>query len=212
MNFKRAFTFIFEDPDWFSKLIGPILCNLIPVVGSFVFLGYMLNVARNVANGDSLPLPRLEFGKQASQGFRWFLVSFVYSLPILIFAGLAAGIGGFGASQEGAIQIIAILISIIFGILAFLIGLIIVILSQLAYTKFAVEDRFSAAFAFKDLFGMLRSNFKAWLMVFGGVLIAGFIAPLGAIILVIGRIVTGVYGQLLVAHLSGQAYSLSQNN
>lgn len=33
MNFKKAFTYIFEDQRWFEKLIVPLLVTLIPVVG-----------------------------------------------------------------------------------------------------------------------------------------------------------------------------------
>jgi hypothetical protein len=39
---------------------------------------------------------------------------------------------------------------------------------------------------------------------------SAIIAPLGGIVLVIGAIVTGFYSQLIVAHLTGQAYAQSQ--
>ena len=44
MNFAKSFTYIFEDPDWFSKLWKPVLIGLIPIVGLLVLQGYMLNV------------------------------------------------------------------------------------------------------------------------------------------------------------------------
>ena len=44
----------------------------------------------------------------------------------------------------------------------------------------------------------------------GSLLCSAVIAPLGAIILVIGALITSLYSQLVVAHLSGQAYALSQ--
>jgi hypothetical protein len=46
-------------------------------------------------------------------------------------------------------------------------------------------------------------------MVFAGILVGGFIAPLGAIVVVIGVILTSAYVQLMVAHLTGQAYAIS---
>jgi len=49
MNFKKAFTYIFEDQRWFEKLIVPLLVTLIPVVGGMATAGYIMRVTRNVA-------------------------------------------------------------------------------------------------------------------------------------------------------------------
>ncbi|HQK43324.1 MAG TPA: hypothetical protein PLV20_06935, partial [Anaerolineaceae bacterium] len=73
----------------------------------------------------------------------------------------------------------------------------------------AKKDSVSAGFELKTIFGMLTKNFGSWLLVFAGYLIASFIAPLGAIALFVGVFLTSMYSQLLIAHLSGQAYALS---
>jgi len=33
VDFGKAFTYIFDDPKWFDKIIIPILFGLIPIVG-----------------------------------------------------------------------------------------------------------------------------------------------------------------------------------
>jgi len=61
MNFKKAFTYIFEDQRWFEKLIVPLLVTLIPVVGGMATAGYIMRVTRNVAANQAAPLPQFEF-------------------------------------------------------------------------------------------------------------------------------------------------------
>ena len=38
VDFGKAFTYIFDDPKWFDKIIIPILFGLIPIVGPGVFI------------------------------------------------------------------------------------------------------------------------------------------------------------------------------
>jgi hypothetical protein len=85
------------------------------------------------------------------------------------------------------------------------------VLMPVVNANLAVKERIGAAFDFKEIFRMLRNNFTAWLIVIGGSMLCGaIIAPLGAIVLGIGAIVTVFYSQLIVAHLTGQAYAHSQ--
>lgn len=53
VNFGKAFTYIFEDENWFDKLIVPVLVSLIPVVGTMAFLGYTLRTVKNVAYNEA---------------------------------------------------------------------------------------------------------------------------------------------------------------
>src|SRR5690606_8438870 len=82
MNFKKAFTYIFEDPNWLEKLIVPLLVGLIPIVGQLALSGYVMRVIQNVAQRTQPELPSFDFGLDLGKGFRWFLVALVYSLPV----------------------------------------------------------------------------------------------------------------------------------
>ena len=76
--------------------------------------------------------------------------------------------------------------------------------------NFAVKNKFSAGFEIGNFFRRLGNNFGAWLLVFAGMLIGGLIAPLGSIVIIIGVLLTTTYVQLMVAHLTGQAYAVSE--
>ena len=44
IDFGKAFSYIFDDPKWFDKVIIPILYGLIPIVGWLVVSGYVMRV------------------------------------------------------------------------------------------------------------------------------------------------------------------------
>lgn len=208
MNFSKAFTYIFDDPKWFEKLIVPMLVSLIPVVGPMALAGYIMRTTRNVAEGVAYPLPEFDFGMDLGRGFRWLVITLVYSIPLILLSLLwvipLVRVGNGDAGTGSWIMLF------IFGGLFLLVALVISLVIPLAQVNFAVKDTFASAFDFKAIYRMLQNNFVDWLIVLAGVIIGGFISPIGSILLFVGAIITGTYSQLMVAHLAGQAYNLSQ--
>lgn len=207
MKFGKAFTYIFDDPDWFDKLLIPILVSLIPLVGSFAFMGYVLRTIANVARGEAYPLPRFNFGEDLGRGFRYFLVGLVWAIPVMIMTGLIF-IPTTALERDSGNPIAWIFIALL-GIGLFIYAMFMMLFQPIIMANFAVKDKFSAGFEIGNFFRRLGNNFGAWLLVIAGTLIGGFIAPLGAIV-VIGVFITTAYVQLMVAHLTGQAYAVSE--
>ena len=206
MNFTKAFTYIFDDPRWLEKLVVPLLVTLIPVIGWMVAAGYLLRVTRNVAEHQVEPLPELEFGADLGRGFNLFVASLVYVLvSTLLFLPLAL-------TENGSdIPFFAIALAIFGGLLILLYALFMMIIMPVVKANLAIKGRIGAAFDFKEIFRMIGNNFTAWLIVIGGTILCnGIIAPLGGILLIVGAIITGFYAQLIIAHLTGQAYAHSQ--
>ena len=78
MDFGYAFGYAFKDPDWFKKLAIMGLVTLIPVLGQFVLIGWMMALMRRVINRqEPALLPDLDFSAQLSDGFRplWWALS-----------------------------------------------------------------------------------------------------------------------------------------
>ena len=211
MNFKKAFTYIFEDQRWFEKLIVPLLVTLIPVVGGMATVGYIMRVTRNVAANQAAPLPQFEFGTDLRLGFKMFVAGFVYMLPVMLIyliIMLPLSLIGDSDAMTGIVALVGI-----FGILLILAyGLLLAVMMPVITAKVAVQQEIKAAFQFKDIFRRLKNNFTAWLIAIGGAMLCGaVIAPLGGIVFAIGVIITTFYAQLTIAHLNGQAYAHSQN-
>jgi hypothetical protein len=206
MNFPKSFTYIFEDPDWFSKLILPMLCSLIPIVGPLVMAGYTTHLIRNVAAREPRPLPQLNFGEDLARGFKWFVVMLIYVIPLILLIVLM--VVPVSASSEKA-PAIAIIISIFFGgiILAYFVFLW--LLMPLAQAHFAVNGTISSGLAVTKFAKMFSRNAAEWLLVLAGGLLAGLIAPIGGILFFIGALMTSTYAGLMVSHLIGQAYAVS---
>ena len=215
MNFGKSFTYIFEDPDWFSKLWKPVLIGLIPILGQLVLQGYMLNVTRNVVRGDQRPLYEMDFGEDLRVGFRMFLVQLVYSLPFALLYSILSAIltpmAVRGLESGSGIAVGGLVGQLLITLLSLLISVVFFFVFPVISANVAVKGTFRAGFEFKELFEMVKGNLAAWLMVLGGSLIAGIIAPAGVILFFVGVIATSAYAGLMVAHLRGQAYRESTN-
>jgi len=210
MNFTKAFTYIFDDQRWLEKLVIPLLVALIPVIGWMVVAGYLMRVTHNVAEHQAEPLPELEFGADLGRGFKVFVANLVYAIPIIIVSTLLflpLALTQNSSSTTGW----AIFLAIISGFAILLYTVALAVLMPAVNANLAVKERIGAAFEFKEVFRMIGNNFKAWLIVIGGmILCSAIIAPIGGILLAVGAIITGFYSQLIIVHLIGQAYAHSQ--
>jgi hypothetical protein len=211
MNFKLAFSYVFKEEGWFKKIAIPAVCALIPVIGQFVLVGWAMKAAKNVIDGnEEHALPQLEFGADLKLGFMSFLITFIYTLPFMILAGIASGAVTFSMDADQAIQIVLWIVGGCAGLIGLLIGLLSIFLSMIGVANYIAKGEFGAAFRFKELFGMFKSAFAPWLLVLVTQILAmGIIAPLGAIACGIGALLTGAYGSAVYYHMLGQAYNKS---
>ncbi len=211
MKFGKAFSYIFQDKDWFKKIIIVALCGLIPVVGQFIVIGYAFKVMKRlIEEGVDTPLPVLEFGADLGKGFMVILINAIYMIPFGLLAGIATALFGVGSSNsDQTLMIILMILGGCFGLLGLILGLLLGFMSPAAVASYAAKGEFKAAFKLKEVFGLVKKSFVSWLLVVVGGLLAGIIAPLGSIACGIGIILTSTYAILLSYHLIGQAYNAS---
>ncbi|MCX7668813.1 MAG: DUF4013 domain-containing protein [Anaerolineae bacterium] len=221
MDFGKAFTFMFDDPNWLQKLgigtvvglIGivftPLLIGLIPII---ILLGYTLDTLRNVMDGRERPLPEWEdWGGFLLRGFRLLAAFFVWALPAIL-AAIPLGLGSALADQGRGMEAVGIILIVCSSCLLILWGLFVTLISPAIYARLARLDRFSAAFEFGKIWAFTRDNIGnvivAILLTWVAGLIASVIAGLGLIALLIGIIVTipfaSLWQYLVQAHLFGQ--------
>jgi hypothetical protein len=111
MKFADAFTFVFQDPEWFKKIIIPGLIGLlVPIIGQIFLLGWALKVTLNVIRNNPSPLPNMEFGADLGRGFKAWVVGLVYAIPMILFY-LPILILGLVASDSGE-QSMAVVVAI----------------------------------------------------------------------------------------------------
>ena len=209
MDIGKAFSFVFEDEAWVTKVLLGGVFLFIPIVNFAVF-GYMLKVAQNVARGNPRPLPEWgEFGDHFMRGLYWVVIQVVYQLPTIIlyallFCAIAAA-GGLANGQRGGNGAGAI------GALGFcLVPLIIIValagafLGYVAAGRYVTTNSLSEAFKFSEVIAGARGNLSAWLMLLLVVVLAGFVGSLGVIACGVGVLFTSFYAQCVIGHSLGQ--------
>jgi hypothetical protein len=212
MEFGKAFSFAFEDPDWLKKLGIGALLMIIPIIGWLVVAGWGIEITKRVIEHDPQPLPDWnDFGGYLVKGLQVFVIGFVYSLPVTLINACQQGITifsqqGNNSSDQTMLNIIMV-VGICFGCVSFLYSIFLGFILPAALGNFAATGQLGAGFRFSEVFGMVRSTPTAYLMAFLGGIVAGIIAVAGLIACVIGVLATAAYAQTINAHLYGQAYN-----
>ena len=214
MDFVKAFTFIFDDPDWIKKVGIVALVSLIPIVGSLVLLGYALEAGQRVIRQDAQLLPDLDFGAQLGLGFKSFVIGLVYAIPaILIYLPMVIVPIALSSGENSDTANTAVLgVMVCCGGLLLLYGILMMVLIPAAHGNFIATGQLGAAFRFGEIFSLLRAAPGAYLMVLLGGLIGGFIAPLGTIACGVGVLLTAAYVSIVMGSLYARAYNAAIAN
>jgi hypothetical protein len=223
MDFGKAFTFMFADPNWLRKLgIGtlvgllgivlmPILIGVIPLL---MVVGYTLDALRNVVDGKEFPMPEWnEWGSFLVRGLKLTIAFVVWSLPIfIIMIPLFIGTALTGNQNNSSGTAFGVLLITCSSCLTFLWGLFLLLISPAIYIRLAVTGRLGAAFEVGKLWALTRDNLGnvvlALILVFVAGLIAAVIGSLGMLLLCVGFLITvplaTLWQYLVQAHLFGQ--------
>lgn len=205
MDIGKAFSFPFEDEQWVSSILICGLLLLVPIVGWLAIAGYTLEVARNVAMGSPRPLPKWDnFGEKLSLGFNWFVISFVYTLPVTLIAGLASCllILPVLSGDEGAIMAgLGLFFCII--VFAILLGLLLAPIALAATVRYLQTGSLAAAFKVGDIISMVRGDLGSWVVLWLLSILCSFVGQLGGYV-IIGIFFTLPYSQAVFGHLIGQ--------
>ncbi len=212
MDIGRSFSYITEDEEWWKKVLIGGLLTLIPVIGPFYGIGYMIEALRNVIDGRELPLPEaLEgFGDKLVRGLLASVILFIYCLPLIIIGscaggGAAAFSGGIGDRDTADLS--AAIWGVCFGCLSVVLGLAVGLLAPFVLATYAATGEFGAALKVGTILPMMWKNIGPAFVVLLVVALAGVIAAIaGTLLCGIGLFATAFYAQLVTASLYGTLY------
>jgi hypothetical protein len=207
VDIGKAFSFVFDDEGWVSKVLIGGLIALIPIVGTFVVSGYGYKVAQNVARGVERPLPDWsEFGDALMRGLIGFVISLVYTLPVallgIVLAVITAGAAAAAGDERGGAAVGGLFVCLV--PIMIILGLICGAAALAAVARYLATDDFGQAFKFGEVLASLRNNLGAWVMLLLVAILAGFVASLGIIACGIGVLFTSFYAQAVIGHALGQ--------
>lgn len=195
MNVGEAFTYVFEDERWVTKLLLGSLIMLIPIFGIFAVLGYVIAVIRNVLAGEMRPLPEWDnLGQYFVDGLMVTVANLVYALPIIVLAcvialpSLLPILAGENEDLMAILGGLSAVVMAVIGCLIFLYSLLLWVLSPVIYLRYAVYDTVGACLQFGDVFRSTIDNI-------GSVLLA-------QLMMWVGGLVVGLVGGLISAVVS----------
>lgn len=215
MDIGKAFSYIFDDPNWVKKVLIGGVVNIIPIV-NFAATGYWLTQTKNTYEGRELPLPEWsDFGGYFMKGLMAVIATFVYSLPaILIYCcafivpSLMAGAGSSTGDQSGAstgpLATVATLL-LFCGVCVLLLYLLVLLVFVPALlTRYAMSGEFGAFFQFGPAWQMIKANLGSYIMTLLVFVIASLLASIvGSIACGVGAFFTGFWASLVGAYLFG---------
>jgi hypothetical protein len=209
-DFVKAFTFVFNDPDWVKKtLLGGLFYMLAMfIVGAFIVFGYLAQMMRNVVAGMERPLPEWNnIGGYLVEGLKLSLICIVWYAPLialaLLFVVPVAMLGD--PDTEGAA---AGLMSCGIG-LVILLTLLISLLLPAALSLAVVRERASAAFEFGTIIAFIRANAMNYVLAIVVYLISNTLSQFGVILLCVGIFFTVFLSLVMTAWAFAETYRLS---
>jgi hypothetical protein len=187
---QQAFTFIFKDPAWISKLAIPAglsLFNML-IIPIFLVTGYGCRIMKRVIVERQQPtLPEWDdWGGLLKDGVRVYAAGLIYALPAILLMLASVAIFFVSAihmvdngSVEPWMPVLWLSMPIGFSLIM-LLSIPIQIIGQVAMAHLVAKDRFSAAFQFKELWTIFKANVGgfvlAWLIVYAATMAIVFIS------------------------------------
>ena len=203
MDYGKSFTFVFKDEKWISKFLVGVVISLVPIV-NFATFGYMLQLVKNVRDGEEYPLPDWDdFGKLLVDGLKFLVGFIVYFIPVILlsFFIIPVALIADSGSTEGAIAVAITLVSCLIMLFAFLPMLFYPAL----YIQYAKDDKISDMFRLGDMWDLVKADIANYIIVLLLILfVLGFIASFGVLICFVGIFFTTWWAQLASAHMIGQ--------
>lgn len=168
MNITRAFSLIFEDREWMSKLIITAIVTLLsllltPVLvglaGWAALFGYQLDIVRNVRGGSRAPLPRWDdFSRFLSNGAPVLVGIIVYNLPNALVSCCSWMLLQTSGGTMIAGGSVALGVGCCLFPLLLLYNVVAMPMLALALGRYSEDPRVEVFFQFASLFEQIRTN------------------------------------------------------
>ncbi len=204
-----AFKFQFQDPNWVSKMFLGALFELLSIliIGSWIVMGYQIEVIQRVMRKDPTPLPEWDrLSEKLLRGIKLFLVSIVYYLPLLLifipFVFLIGLSSTLHSHEVEAFSGLTLVSAVIFIVLPYV--LFVSILLPVIYLEFARNERVRDALNLAAVLRFFTNNWQNVIILALIMLGVNILSAVGIVFCIVGVFFTSFYARLVSAHLTGQ--------
>ena len=182
-NLKNLLIYPFKDQKSGTKiLIGSLLVFgslIIPILPILFVLGYIINISKRIIDGDGqLSMPEWDnWGEYLSDGFKWFAVVMIFSIPLIIVFTTGYSIYmlsflGLAFIEENSSALILSVIIPFFGMgvlfLSIFFGIFLAIIEAVFLPASLMHvvhtGKFSAAFKIGQWWPIMKKNFLGFMV------------------------------------------------
>ncbi|MEQ8790866.1 MAG: DUF4013 domain-containing protein [Pirellulaceae bacterium] len=222
MEYLRAFSYVFENPNWLMTLLIGGLCyfsqSVIPVVGGLLFLGYQFEVAEALLRNKGTSYPEFNFDRFSDYLMRgiWpLLVSLVVAMIAIVPVAMVMGVmmGLFGAVAQAIDDDVApVLFFLMMGV-SFLLMMVLAAVMALFITPMTLRagltQQFGEAFNFRWARDFVGRTWLEMILFWCFFMMAAMVlAPLGLAVFCVGIYAVSALMVMAQAHVYYQLYSL----
>lgn len=221
LDIGRSFSYITADPDWIKKIAIGLLVGLIGTfvfgLGAIVLLGYQIAIIRAKLEGRQPELPEWnDWGGFIKDGIFAIIIGLGYAAPVIVlaicmqivFVGAGVATGELDPDLAGIIGTVISVIGLCFGLVIFVYVIFLSLAMPIAITRYVAEGGLGAAFAFGEVFALLRGNIVGWLIIaflYNGIILP-FLVFIGTLLCGLGTYGGLTFGYAASADAMVQAY------
>ncbi len=207
----RAFSFIFKDPRWVTKVViaaAFMLLSLL-IIGIFVLVGYFIELTQRVMRREEYPLPEwTDIGVKFVVGVKFAVVYLVYLLPVILLVIPIIGIAMAAAIAEQPEMMAAFVTVYMFGFTLLIVPytLALTLFLPIITYRFARAEKISDALDVGGVVKEFRGNWENTLIVALIALGIESLAGVGLFAALIGIFFTIFYAYAVSHYLYGALY------
>ncbi len=223
MNIERGFKFVFQEKNWFGKVVvgGLMLLFSFLIIPLLIYYGYLVEVTRRTIKDEPQLLPDWDnIGQKLANGFKLIIVIIVYLIPFFILLGLSIPFTYFEFDGVSGKRIIAFIltpfnlffrgevsgVSFIFLLSSFVYVILFALILPFIVGKFSISESINDAFAISDIFSMFRENLGDAVIVFLLTIFLQILASLGFVLCFVGVLLTGFWASIVQYYLYGELF------
>lgn len=211
----KAFSYMFEDPQWVLKVIIAALFILLSIfgLGVFVLFGYFIELTQRVIRREQYPLPEWkDVGVKFVLGFKYFVVLLVYALPVIFLSIPLIVLTAITAISNAAQAVNAFTAVYTFGFVLLLIPyiLLFILLTPIITYRFALREKVSDGLDVGGILGEFGRNWQNTLVV--ALITVGLetFAGIGIFAFLVGIFFTLFYAYVVAGYMYGALYLSTQ--
>jgi hypothetical protein len=204
----RAFTFVFEDPEWVPKVaVGTVFAFLSPFfIGAVLVVGYAMTLATRVRESELPTLPEWDdFQGILLDGLRGTAVGLAHKLPLILLGVLVllALVGGMYLVQEEEFLFLGI--PALFGgfVVVVALALAVVVYLPAAMVRLIQTGRVAASFDVLANVDFIRQHLAPYALGLLVIVIAAFVAQLGLFFFCIGIFPASFWAACVIGYVIG---------